>query len=86
MHLAQALCRLLVTCSTDESRKRPLGSCPDPVVPTQCWSALQGLLEFRCVRPLRTVYSMLEELGGLQMLDDSLMEVATAEIVAGGPC
>ena len=38
------------------------------------------------MRPLRTVYSMLEELGGLQMLDDSLMEVATAEIVAGGPC
>lgn len=37
------------------------------------------------MRPLRTVYSMLEELGGLQMLEDSLMEVATAEIVAGGP-
>ena len=74
-----------MTCSADKLRKRRLGSCPNAVMPTQCWSALQGLLEFRCVRPLRTVYSMLEELGGLQMLEDSLMEVATAEIVAGGP-
>ena len=79
------MCCLLMTCSTDKVRKRPLGHCLDHAISTQCWLALQGLLEFRCVRPLRTVYSMLEELGGLQMLDDSLMEVATAEIVAGGP-
>lgn len=45
--------------------------------------AIQDLLEFRCVTPLRTVYRMLEERGGLRMLDDPLMTTATAEIVAG---
>eukprot|EP00887_Chlorella_sp_A99_P003240 scaffold9.g3240.t1 len=42
------------------------------------------LLEFNCVRPLRTVHALLEEAGGLAMLDDPLMEVATAEIAAAG--
>ncbi|KAK9909370.1 hypothetical protein WJX75_001113 [Coccomyxa subellipsoidea] len=44
---------------------------------------LQELLEFRCVRPLRTVHSLLAERGGLALLADGLMERATAEIVAG---
>ena len=48
-------------------------------------SQLQGLLEFKCVRPLRTVYTLLEECSGLQMLQDPLVETATAEIVAGRP-
>lgn len=46
-------------------------------------SQLQGLLEFKCVRPLRTVYTLLEENNGLQLLQDPLVEAATAEIVAG---
>ncbi|GAX77609.1 hypothetical protein CEUSTIGMA_g5053.t1 [Chlamydomonas eustigma] len=41
---------------------------------------IQDLLEFKCVQPLKTVYSLLEEKGGLKMLDDPLVEVATAEI------
>ncbi|EFJ53122.1 hypothetical protein VOLCADRAFT_115699 [Volvox carteri f. nagariensis] len=45
--------------------------------------AIQELLEFQCVRKLRTVSSFLEERGGLAMLDDPLMHTATAEIVAG---
>lgn len=43
---------------------------------------IQELLEFKCVRPLRTVYSLLEEKGGVRLLSDPLMEVATAEIQA----
>lgn len=49
-------------------------------------SQLQGLLEFKCVRPLRTVHTLLDECSGLQMLQDPLVETATAEIVAGGVC
>lgn len=49
-------------------------------------SQLQGLLEFKCVRPLRTVYTLLEEFSGLQMLHDPLVGTATAEIIAGGAC
>lgn len=45
--------------------------------------AVQELLEFRCVCPLRTVHRFLEERGGLALLDDPLMATATAEIVAG---
>ncbi|GIL49858.1 hypothetical protein Vafri_6156 [Volvox africanus] len=45
--------------------------------------AIQEMLEFKCVRQLRTVYNFLEERGGLAMLDDSLMHTATAEIIAG---
>ena len=44
----------------------------------------QELLEFKCVRPLRTVYSLLEEKGGLALLDDPLVRVATAEIDGRG--
>lgn len=47
--------------------------------------AIQELLEFRCVRTLRTVYVFLEERGGLAMLDDALMHTATAEIISGEP-
>ena len=42
------------------------------------------LLEFDCVRPLRTVRSLLEERGGLALLGDGLVAVATAEISADG--
>ncbi|GIM01993.1 hypothetical protein Vretimale_6695 [Volvox reticuliferus] len=45
--------------------------------------AIQEMLEFKCVRQLRTVYNFLEERSGLAMLDDSLMHTATAEIIAG---
>jgi len=44
---------------------------------------IQSLLEFQCVRPLRTVHSLLEAAGGLALLDDPLMSAATAEIIAG---
>ena len=44
---------------------------------------VQNLLEFKCVRPLRTVYTLLEECNGLAVLQDPLVEAATAEIVAG---
>eukprot|EP00210_Caulerpa_lentillifera_P005855 g5599.t1 len=44
---------------------------------------VQELLEFDCVRPLRTVYSTLKNHDLLTMLDDPLMESATAEIVTG---
>lgn len=46
--------------------------------------AIQELLEFKCVRPLRTVYTLLEEKGGLALLEDGLMEAATAEIASAG--
>jgi hypothetical protein len=36
------------------------------------------------VRPLRTVYALLEERGALALLDDPALEAATAEIVAAG--
>lgn len=39
--------------------------------------------EFKCVKPLQTVYSFLEARGGLRVLEDPLMGQATAEIVAG---
>ncbi|KAL4856725.1 hypothetical protein ACK3TF_002800 [Chlorella vulgaris] len=45
---------------------------------------IQELLGFKCVRPLRTVYALLEERGALALLDDVHMELATGEIVAGG--
>jgi len=38
-------------------------------------AALQELLGFSCVRPLRTVYTFLEERGRLSLLDDPLLEV-----------
>ena len=47
---------------------------------------VQDLLEFKCVRPLRTVYTLLEDANGLAVLQDPLVEAATAEIVAGMLC
>ena len=44
---------------------------------------IQELLEFSCVRPLRTVYTTLKERDLLSLLEDPLMEVATAEVIAG---
>ncbi len=44
---------------------------------------IQELLEFRCVRRLRTVHGVLQEANGLGLLADPLMEKATAEIVSG---
>ena len=61
----------------------------------KCWCAelacewrsaereIQELLEFRCVRRLRTVHGLLQEANGLGLLAEPLMERATAEIVAG---
>lgn len=46
-------------------------------------SNVQDLLDFKCVRPLKTVYSVLEERGALRLLDDPLLETATSEIEAG---
>lgn len=47
-------------------------------------ATMQELLEFKCVRPLRTVYTRLEEGGGLALLGDPLLETATAEITVRG--
>ena len=41
---------------------------------------IQDLLEFDPVRPLRTVHTLLDEAGTLDVLDDPLLETATAEI------
>ena len=46
--------------------------------------SIKSLLEFDAIRPLRTVYGLLEEKGGLAMLSDSLMSRATKEIVSAG--
>jgi len=40
------------------------------------------MLEFKCVRPLKTVYSVLEENGALAVLKDEHILTATAEIIA----
>ena len=45
-------------------------------------SDVQNLLEFKCVKPLHTVYSLLEEKKGLALLEDKLMGVATNEILS----
>lgn len=47
-------------------------------------SQIQELLEFECVRPLKTVHSTLAQHDLLRLLDDPLMETATAEVIAGG--
>ena len=44
---------------------------------------IHNLLDFKCVRPLRTVYTLLEECSALAVLQDPLVDLATAEIVAG---
>lgn len=42
------------------------------------------LLEFSCVKPLLTVSSYLEERGGLELLEDPLIQTATKEIIPDG--
>lgn len=44
---------------------------------------IQELLEFKCVRSLKSVYKALEDADGLKLLSDPLIGPATAEIVAG---
>lgn len=46
--------------------------------------AISQLLEFSCVKPLNTVYFFLEKRNGLALLDDPLLELATAEIIPDG--
>ncbi|KAI8475174.1 MAG: hypothetical protein J3K34DRAFT_487062 [Monoraphidium minutum] len=46
--------------------------------------AIRELLEFGCVRPLRTVGGALEAGGAAALLDDPLVATATAEIVSRG--
>ncbi|KAF8592747.1 hypothetical protein K439DRAFT_1379083 [Ramaria rubella] len=41
---------------------------------------VKTLLDFSCVRPIKTVYSVLEEHGALDLLKDNLITVATREI------
>jgi hypothetical protein len=41
---------------------------------------VQDMLSFSCVRPIVTVFSVLEEKSGLALLEDEVIEVATAEI------
>ncbi|KAJ8086986.1 hypothetical protein PM082_005811 [Marasmius tenuissimus] len=47
-------------------------------------SEVKELLSFTCVKPIRTVYSTLEEHNALDMLRDELVTVATKEIYAEG--
>jgi len=42
------------------------------------------MLSFSCVKPIRTVYSVLEHHGALDLLRDDLVSVATKEIYADG--
>ena len=44
---------------------------------------IQELLDFKCVRQLKTVYSTLKEHDLLAVLEDPLLETATAEVIAG---
>lgn len=46
--------------------------------------AVQDLLQFRIVQPVRTVEQLLAEKGGLALLSDPLMPVATGEILPHG--
>ena len=43
---------------------------------------VQELLEFKCVAPLQTVHTFLEAKGGARLLEDPLLDKATAEILA----
>ncbi|KAJ1926482.1 hypothetical protein IWQ60_003757 [Tieghemiomyces parasiticus] len=45
---------------------------------------VQDLLQFSCVKPVTTVHSYLEDLGGIDLLKDPLVAVATREIIADG--
>merc|ERR1711937_1119296 len=44
---------------------------------------VQGLLEFKCVRELKTVYSILSEKGAIGVLKDDLIATETEEIKVG---
>ncbi|KAJ3352177.1 hypothetical protein HDU91_006029 [Kappamyces sp. JEL0680] len=45
---------------------------------------VQEMLGFKCVKPIRTVYGVLEAHNALALLDDPLIEAATAEILDEG--
>ncbi|EIN10990.1 hypothetical protein PUNSTDRAFT_142865 [Punctularia strigosozonata HHB-11173 SS5] len=45
---------------------------------------VKNLLNFSCVRPIKTVYSVLEEHGAIDLLKDDLISVATQEIYSEG--
>lgn len=45
---------------------------------------IKAMLEFTCVKPMLTVAAFLGERGGLSLLDDPLVEVATREIIPNG--
>ncbi|KAF8525291.1 hypothetical protein JB92DRAFT_3244572 [Gautieria morchelliformis] len=45
---------------------------------------VKALLDFSCVRPIKTVYSVLEENGAIEVLKDDLITVATREIYSQG--
>ncbi|KAJ7639277.1 hypothetical protein FB45DRAFT_1134564 [Roridomyces roridus] len=45
---------------------------------------VQDLLSFSCVRPIKTVYTLLEENDGLDLLRDDLVTIATKEIYSEG--
>ena len=65
---------LFVCCpSTD----RTCRTC-QPLRPQAGHSPAQELLDFNCVRPLRTVHALLEDKGGLALLHDPALPVATA--------
>ncbi|KAH7909741.1 hypothetical protein BJ138DRAFT_1066538 [Hygrophoropsis aurantiaca] len=45
---------------------------------------VKDLLSFSCVKPIKTVYTVLEDHGALDLLRDDLVSVATKEIYADG--
>ncbi|KAG9317802.1 hypothetical protein JVU11DRAFT_2025 [Chiua virens] len=47
-------------------------------------SEVKDMLNFSCVKPIKTVYSVLERHGALDLLRDDLISVATKEIYADG--
>ncbi|EGO02108.1 hypothetical protein SERLA73DRAFT_104408 [Serpula lacrymans var. lacrymans S7.3] len=47
-------------------------------------SEVQDMLNFSCVKPIRTVHNVLEEHGALGLLRDDLISVATKEIYSEG--
>ncbi|KAJ3013577.1 hypothetical protein HKX48_005663 [Thoreauomyces humboldtii] len=45
---------------------------------------VKELLQFACVKPIKTVFTILEELEGLDLLQDNLISIATQEILSEG--
>jgi hypothetical protein len=45
---------------------------------------VQEILNFKCVKSIRTVYSLLEERNALNVLSDQYVALATKEIIANG--